>query len=183
MAVSAQYSVTIRVELDARQEPLGKLTAAIAEAGGQLQGVDLVPGAGPEGKRVRELRVTWKEDVRHWHPGQAWIWEPGGFGVFDPGINALSILTRILPSPIFVQSATLAVPANRAAPIAAEISPRRPSGRAAAIPATSARSVASISRWSSARGVPTIRLRAESATQPSIKTAMSMLSRSPSRRT
>src|ERR1700709_632573 len=53
MPVSAQYSVTIRVELDARQEPLGKLTAAIAEAGGQLQGVDLVPGAGPEGKRVR----------------------------------------------------------------------------------------------------------------------------------
>ena len=44
MAVSAQYSVTIRVELDARQEPLGKLTAAIAEAGGQLQSVDLVPG-------------------------------------------------------------------------------------------------------------------------------------------
>ena len=28
MAVSAQYSVTIRVELDARQEPLGRLTAA-----------------------------------------------------------------------------------------------------------------------------------------------------------
>src|ERR1700755_3389053 len=57
MPVSAQYSVTIRVELDARQEPLGKLTAAIAEAGGQLQGVDLVPGAGPEGKRVREFTL------------------------------------------------------------------------------------------------------------------------------
>jgi len=35
MAVSAQYSVTIRVELDARQEPLGKLTASIAEAGAE----------------------------------------------------------------------------------------------------------------------------------------------------
>ena len=57
MAVSAQYSVTIRVELDARQEPLGKLTAAIAEAGGALQGVDLVPGAGAEGKRVREFTI------------------------------------------------------------------------------------------------------------------------------
>src|SRR4051794_27795411 len=34
MAASAQYSVTVRVELDARQEPLGKLTAQIAEAGG-----------------------------------------------------------------------------------------------------------------------------------------------------
>src|SRR6476661_9595250 len=65
MAVSAQYSVTIRVELDARQEPLGKLTAAIAEAGGQLQGVDLVPGAGSEGKRVREF-TTDARDQAHW---------------------------------------------------------------------------------------------------------------------
>ncbi len=47
----------MRVELDARQEPLGKLTAAIAEAGGALQSVDLVPGAGAEGKRVREFTI------------------------------------------------------------------------------------------------------------------------------
>ena len=73
------------------------------------------------GKQIRRLEVTWKEDVRHWHPGQAWIWEPGGFGVFDPGINALSIVTRIMPKPIFVKSATLSFPANRAAPIAADI--------------------------------------------------------------
>ncbi len=65
MAVSAQYSVTIRVELDARQEPLGKLTASIAEAGGQLQGVDLVPGAGGEGKRVREFTID-ARDQQHW---------------------------------------------------------------------------------------------------------------------
>ncbi|HEX6666723.1 MAG TPA: NAD-dependent malic enzyme [Solirubrobacterales bacterium] len=65
MAVSAQYSVTIRVELDARQEPLGKLTASIAEAGGQLQGVDLVPGAGSEGKRVREFTID-AADREHW---------------------------------------------------------------------------------------------------------------------
>src|SRR5215470_7937425 len=65
MAVSAQYSVTIRVELDARQEPLGKLTAAIAEAGGHLQGVDLVPGAGSEGKRVREFTID-ARDRPHW---------------------------------------------------------------------------------------------------------------------
>ena len=61
----AQYSVTIRVELDARKEPLGKLTAAIADAGGQLQGVDLVPGAGAEGKRVREFTID-ARDQEHW---------------------------------------------------------------------------------------------------------------------
>jgi len=64
-SVSAQFSVTVRVELDARQEPLGKLTAAIAESGGALQGVDLVPGAGSEGKRVREFTID-ARDQRHW---------------------------------------------------------------------------------------------------------------------
>ena len=61
----AQFSVTVRVELDARQEPLGKITAEIAEAGGALQGVDLVPGAGSEGKRVREFTID-ARDQAHW---------------------------------------------------------------------------------------------------------------------
>lgn len=73
------------------------------------------------GTTIRSMRVTWKEDVRQWHPGQAWIWEPGGLGVFDPGINALSIVTRILPRPVFATAATLEFPENRAAPIAAHI--------------------------------------------------------------
>ena len=72
-------------------------------------------------RRVRSVHINWKEDVRVWHPGQAWIWEPGGLGVFDPGINALSILTRILPSQVFVTAAELAFPANCQAPIAANL--------------------------------------------------------------
>lgn len=73
------------------------------------------------GRRLRSARIVWKEDVRRWHPGQAWIWEPGGFGVFDPGINALSILTEILPGPAFVEAARLFFPGNRAMPIAADL--------------------------------------------------------------
>ena len=72
-------------------------------------------------RTVRRLEVVWKESVRRWHPDQAWIWDPGGFGVFDPGINAFSILTRILPQPVFVADCTLMTPANRATPIAARI--------------------------------------------------------------
>ena len=68
------------------------------------------------------MHINWKEDVRVWHPGQSWIFEPGGLGVFDPGINALSILTRILPQPLFVTAAELCFPANREAPIAARVS-------------------------------------------------------------
>jgi len=72
-------------------------------------------------RRILSVEVAWKEDVRIGHPGQTWIWEPGGFGVFDPGINALSILTRILPRPFFLTAAELAFPANRATPIAADL--------------------------------------------------------------
>jgi len=70
---------------------------------------------------LKSMTVTWKEDVRQWHPNQAWIWEPGGLGVFDPGINALSIVTHILPKPVFITEAVLEFPENRAAPIAASL--------------------------------------------------------------
>ncbi len=67
------------------------------------------------------MAIAWKEDVRKWHPGQRWIWQAGGFGVFDPGINALSIMTRIMPEPLFVRRADLQFPSNLDAPIAADI--------------------------------------------------------------
>lgn len=71
---------------------------------------------------IQSIAIEWKEDVRHWHPGQQWIWEDGGFGVFDPGINALSILTEILAARVSLRSAELEIPANRAMPIAARMS-------------------------------------------------------------
>ncbi len=74
------------------------------------------------GKTIRSVSIVWKEDVRRWHPGQAWIWEAGGFGVFDPGINALSILTAIVPGAIVVHQAALSFPSNRQQPIAASLS-------------------------------------------------------------
>ena len=73
------------------------------------------------GKRIRRMALNWKEDVRRWHPGQKWIWTSGGFGVFDPGINALSIVTRIMTMPVFVRSADLTFPENCDAPIAANL--------------------------------------------------------------
>jgi D-galactose 1-dehydrogenase len=80
------------------------------------------------GRQIKSVTVEWKEDVKVWHPGQAWIWEPGGLGVFDPGINALSILTRILPQPFFLNRAELSFPRNRAAPIAADLAFSNDSG-------------------------------------------------------
>jgi predicted dehydrogenase len=72
-------------------------------------------------RQLRSVHVAWKEDVRRWHPGQTWIWQPGGFGVLDAGINSFSILTQIIGEPMFVQSARLYVPSNCDTPIAAEV--------------------------------------------------------------
>lgn len=80
------------------------------------------------GKNITSVRITWKEDVRIWHPGQKWIWEAGGLGVFDPGINALSILTKILPDPVHLIHSELLFPQNCETPIAANLEFSHPAG-------------------------------------------------------
>jgi D-galactose 1-dehydrogenase len=65
--------------------------------------------------RIRSAAIVWKEDVRRWHPNQDWIWAPGGFGVFDHGI-------------MFITSAVLDFPENRAAPVAAQVTFRTSNG-------------------------------------------------------
>jgi len=94
-----------------------RFAAAVALAGEWLRG-----------RPIRSAAIVWREDVRQWHPGQDWIWEPGGLGVFDPGINALSIATAVLPGPVVLEGARLVVPLNRAAPIAAELDLRAAGG-------------------------------------------------------
>jgi D-galactose 1-dehydrogenase/L-arabinose 1- dehydrogenase len=87
--------------------------------------------AAREWLRAREITggsITWKEDVHHWHPGQQWIFDAGGFGVFDPGINALSLLTEILPVDVHVEGALLEFPENQQAPIAANLRMRTSGG-------------------------------------------------------
>ena len=81
-----------------------------------------------KGKTIRNVRIEWKENVRQWHPGQDWIWQAGGLGVFDPGINGLSVLTAILPRAIFLRSATLVFPENRETPVSANLTFHDPGG-------------------------------------------------------
>lgn len=75
-------------------------------------------------------RILWKENIRQWHPGQDWILERDGMGVFDPAINAFSILTRILPAGFEVEAAALDMPTNRSAAIAATVTLRSADGYA-----------------------------------------------------
>lgn len=67
-------------------------------------------------KKIVRGRIEWRENAEKWHPGQDWIWREGGFGVFDPGMNALSILTEILPADWSVDSSHLEFPENAETP-------------------------------------------------------------------
>ncbi|PZX18450.1 D-galactose 1-dehydrogenase [Palleronia aestuarii] len=83
--------------------------------------------------RIREeglvgIRIDWREDVRKTHPRQDWIWEEGSLGVFDPGINAFSILGEILDMPIALREVSMEIPSNRQTPIAADFAFTHPSG-------------------------------------------------------
>lgn len=71
-------------------------------------------------RQVLQVDVSWKEDIRVWHPGQNWIFS-SGFGVFDPAINAFSILTEILEDDFFFAQGEIVVPRNKTAPIAADL--------------------------------------------------------------
>lgn len=73
------------------------------------------------GRRIASMRIRWHEDVNSFHPGQDWVWEAEGFGVFDPGINALSIASRIIPGKLILDDAVLRIPANRQQPIVAKL--------------------------------------------------------------
>ncbi len=72
------------------------------------------------GKTVARVDLNWQEDVRDFHPGQDWMWQPG-IGVFDPGINALSVVSKLLAGPVLLKRAKLRFPANKCAPIAADL--------------------------------------------------------------
>jgi len=60
---SAQYSLTIRVEIDDRPSLLGQVTSAIGEAAGVVGGVDLVEVDGPHS--LRDITVD-AADQAHW---------------------------------------------------------------------------------------------------------------------
>ena len=65
------------------------------------------------------FQVVWSENALKWHPAQQWVSKSGGFGVFDPGINALSILNTIFDVDFDFEKISFYRPSNWATPIAA----------------------------------------------------------------
>jgi len=76
------------------------------------------------GRTIRSGRLVWREDAHRWHPGQHWLWQPGGLGVFDPTINAFSILTAITDAPWSIARSDFQIPAGLHAPISARLEMR-----------------------------------------------------------
>jgi D-galactose 1-dehydrogenase len=70
---------------------------------------------------IAAMDIQWLEDVEKWHPGQDWIWQRGGFGVFDPGINALSIACLLCPEPLLVRAAQLHMHEGGQQPVMVEL--------------------------------------------------------------
>jgi predicted dehydrogenase len=128
-ALSAGWHVMLEKPPGATLTEVHRLEALAAKAGRSLyatwhsrhaSGV-AAAAAWLADKEIKRVAIVWREDIRVWHPGQDWILEAGGLGVFDPGINALSIVTAILPGRLRVAAARLSFPAGRGAPIAAAL--------------------------------------------------------------
>jgi len=75
-------------------------------------------------RSIRSGRLVWREDAHRWHPGQHWLWQPGGLGVFDPTINAFSILTAITDAPWSIARSDFQIPSGLHAPISAQLEMR-----------------------------------------------------------
>jgi len=51
-----------------------------------------------EHHECNSVELVWAEDAKKWHPGQDWVTKKDGYGVFDAGINGLSILLELFPN-------------------------------------------------------------------------------------
>lgn len=74
------------------------------------------------------FQVVWNENVLKWHPGQEWVSKSGGFGVLDPGINALSILKAIFDFDFDFEKVAFYRPSNWETPIAASFEMKTATG-------------------------------------------------------
>lgn len=68
------------------------------------------------------FEIFWKEDYNKWHPGQKWIKKEGGLGVFDSGINALSMLCELMEVDFSPENVLFLRPSNWKTPIAVSFS-------------------------------------------------------------
>ena len=79
-------------------------------------------------KGCDNFQVVWNENILKWHPGQKWVSQSGGFGVLDPGVNALSIIDVVFDADFSFEEIVFHKPSNWETPIAASFRMRAQSG-------------------------------------------------------
>eukprot|EP01037_Dinobryon_pediforme_P006445 gene6445-6512_t len=139
-AIDAGIAVMLEKPPAASLAEVAALVRAAGDAGVPLFAAwhtQMAPAVAParawlRGKSVRTVAITWREDIRQWHPGQDWLLAGGGFGAFDPGINALSLLCAVIGEGLRVERADVFVPRGRGAAIRADLALRLDSGAAVA---------------------------------------------------
>lgn len=137
-AIAAGIAVMLEKPPAATLAEVEKLVQAAESAGVPLFAAwhsQMAPAVEParawlHGQALHRVAIAWREDIRQWHPGQDWLLAAAGFGAFDPGINALSLLCAIVGPDITVDSAAIDVPRGRAAAIRADLALRLGNGAA-----------------------------------------------------
>ena len=80
-------------------------------------------------QEITSVKITWKENVKKWHPGQDWIATREGLGVLDILFNPLSLLVHVMTTSdgtdqIQLEEAHLNRPSNWESPISGTASMR-----------------------------------------------------------
>ncbi|WP_336945022.1 Gfo/Idh/MocA family oxidoreductase [Asaia sp. HN010] len=73
---------------------------------------------------VERVTIAWKENAEKWHPGADWLWRAGALGVFDAGINALSILCALSTETLLYDTALLSFYRDQQAPFQVKLAMR-----------------------------------------------------------
>lgn len=85
------------------------------------------------GRKIKKIDIYWHEDFYHYHPGQTWVTGKVAGGIFDPLVNALSIVELLINGDVKLISGSANKPQNWEAAISGKYKYAPRDGRKIAI--------------------------------------------------
>jgi D-galactose 1-dehydrogenase len=79
-----------------------------------------------QSSRIKSIKIDWEEDFYHYYAGQYWVTITVAGGIFDPLVNALSVVEKILGTTVKLVRGEAQVPFNWEAAISGKYAGRRP---------------------------------------------------------
>jgi hypothetical protein len=65
-----------------------------------------------QSSRIKNSKINWEEDFYRYHSGQVWVTKRAAGGIFDPLVNALSIVEKILGTTVKLVKGEAKVPSS-----------------------------------------------------------------------